>query len=74
MTEQEARAIKASDEPRQILAARLGVSPAMVDGVRRGRTWRHVSDMDADDAPRQPLGSEPLKRGPKVDPRQGRLF
>jgi hypothetical protein len=22
----------------------------------------------------QPLGSEPLKRGPKVDPRQGRLF
>jgi hypothetical protein len=39
-----AREIYQSDEPRLVVAARLGVSPSTVDGVRRRRTWARATN------------------------------
>lgn len=43
LTEAQARVIKISSEPVYVLAARYGVSRSIVDAIKRGRTWRHLS-------------------------------
>lgn len=42
LTELQARAIKASDEPGVALAALYGVSPSLISLIRRGKAWRHI--------------------------------
>lgn len=43
VTEQDVRAIRASDETLAVLASRFGVSQVAVSKIRRGLTWRHVT-------------------------------
>lgn len=43
LTEGDIRAIRQSDEPKKIIAARYGVSAANIHAIRQLRTWRHVS-------------------------------
>lgn len=42
ITEDDVRAIRASSEPRTILAERYGMTVAGIKTIRAGRTWRHV--------------------------------
>jgi hypothetical protein len=42
LTEAAVREIRGSNEGRQVLAARYGVTPKLVDQVRRRTTWKHV--------------------------------
>lgn len=42
LTEEQAATIKASGETTNGLAARFGVSPATISGIRHGTTWKHV--------------------------------
>ncbi len=43
LTEDQARAIKASPERGTILAARYGISVATVSKIRTGKLWRHLN-------------------------------
>lgn len=43
LTESDVRAIRQSDEPNKVLAARYGVAASNVHAIRQRRTWRHVS-------------------------------
>jgi HNH endonuclease len=42
LTAEAAKAIKESQEPRPVLAARYGVSPQTISDIRHGRGWKHV--------------------------------
>jgi len=42
LTAGDVRAIRKSDEPNRVLAARYGVTAPNIHAVRLGRTWRHV--------------------------------
>lgn len=43
LTEDDVRAIRASDEPASIVGPRYGVTPTNVGYIRDRRTWRHVA-------------------------------
>lgn len=43
LTEALVKEIRASQETSKLIAARIGVTPALVNMVRRGQIWRHVA-------------------------------
>lgn len=43
LTDDDVRAIRASDEIQIVLAKRYGVSQTTISNIRCGNTWRHVS-------------------------------
>jgi hypothetical protein len=47
LDEEMVRAIRTSSEPAYRIAKRIGVDPALVQRVRRGRSWAHVPDKAA---------------------------
>jgi hypothetical protein len=42
ITEDTVRGIRASNEPRAVLAARYEMTVAGIKNIRSGRTWRHI--------------------------------
>jgi len=43
LTEDDVRAIRKSDEPNNVLAARYGVTASNINAIRKGVSWRHVA-------------------------------